>query len=201
MNLTFGCLRKQGNMMKNFKNADELIKAENNDDIQKSDIFTAIDGYNSKITVKKTGKEIKRQVNEVLLPELTAELAVKKAEANAELERCGTAPTHDIPYYWMHDLKLDCGYKFYEWDETYIPNKADARWGIYESLSAPDAIERRGNAPEDAAQAEARRKYNDLVHAICEITIDIKACEVLKDISDTASYDLTASQIISLKFS
>ena len=49
-------------------------------DMEKSDIMNAL-SYQSEIKVSKTGKEIKKQIDDVILPELTANLAVKENEA------------------------------------------------------------------------------------------------------------------------
>lgn len=69
-------------------------KAAEEADMEKSDVMDAL-SYQGDIKVSKTGKEIKDQVDTVLLPAMTADLAVKEAEAEKELKNCGTAPTKD----------------------------------------------------------------------------------------------------------
>jgi hypothetical protein len=162
---------------------------------EKSDIMYALGNGNIEIT--KSGKEIKEQVESVLLPELNANLAVKEAEAAEKLGECGTAPTSDPDPWWTGDVKMDVGYKIYGWREMDFC-KPESR--MYDSLSASDEAEKKGNCPTSEAEAKARREYNDIVRAICNIRVDIKACEILKELKDNAQYKLTPRQVITLKF-
>lgn len=162
---------------------------------EKSDIMYALGNGNIEIT--KSGKEIKEQVESVLLPELNANLAVKEAEATEKLGECGAAPTSDPDPWWTGDVKMDVGYKIYGWREMDFC-KPESR--MYDSLSASDEAEKKGNCPTSEAEAKARREYNDIVRAICNIRVDIKACEILKELKDNAQYKLTPRQVITLKF-
>ena len=163
---------------------------------EKSDIMFALGNGNIEIT--KSGKEIKEQVESVLLPELNANLAVKEAEATEKLGECGAAPTSDPDLWWTGDVKMDVGYKIYDdWREIDFC-KTESR--VYDSLSASDEAEKKGNCPTSEAEAKARREYNDIVRAICNIRVDIKACEILKELKDNTQYKLTPRQVITLKF-
>ena len=162
---------------------------------EKSDIMYALGNGNIEIT--KSGKEIKEQVESVLLPELNANLAVKEAEATEKLGECGAAPTSDPDPWWTGDVKMDVGYKIYGWREIDFC-KTESR--VYDSLSASDEAEKKGNCPTSEAEAKARREYNDIVRAICNIRVDIKACEILKELKDNTQYKLTPRQVITLKF-
>ena len=163
---------------------------------EKSDIMYALGNGNIEIT--KSGKEIKEQVESVLLPELNANLAVKEAEATEKLGECGAAPTRDPDPWWTRDVKMDVGYKIYDdWRELDFC-KPESR--VYDSLSASDEAEKKGNCPTSEAEAKARREYNDIVRAICNIRVDIKACEILKELKDNNQYKLTPRQVITLKF-
>lgn len=162
---------------------------------EKSDIMYALG--NGNIEIAKSGKEIKEQVESVLLPELNANLAVKEAEATEKLGECGAAPTSDPDPWWTGDVKMDVGYKIYGWHERDFC-KPESR--IYDSLSASDEAEKKGNYPTSEAEANARREYNDIVRDICSIRIDIKACEILKELKDNTQYKLTPRQVITLKF-
>ena len=162
---------------------------------EKSDIMYALGNGNIEIT--KSGKEIKEQVESILLPELNANLAVKEAEATEKLGECGGAPTSDPDPWWTGDVKMDVGYKIYGWREMDFC-KPESR--MYDSLSASDEAEKKGNCPTSEAEAKARREYNDIVRAICNIRVDIKACEILKELKDNAQYKLTPRQVITLKF-
>ena len=166
------------------------------DSAEKSDIMYALSGGN--IKVNKTGKQIKEQVDNVILPELTAALAVKENEATEKLKECGQAPTACIPTWWTGDVKMDVGYKFYEWRETEWCKPENQR--MYATLSANDEAEKKGNCPTSEGEAIARCAYNEIVRCICNIKADIKACEILKTLKDTTEYELTPRQVLTLKF-
>lgn len=175
----------------------ETEGAEDNaeEETEKSDIMYALGNGNIKVT--KTGKEIKDQVDSVLLPELNSALAVKEAEAITKLGECGNAPTKDPDTWWTGDVKMDVGFKVYDWREReWCQN--DGR--MYPTLSASDEAEKKGNCPTSAAEAKAREEYNELVRCICNIKVDIKACEILKTLKDNTQYELTPRQVITLKF-
>jgi len=198
-----------GRIYGNFTNNEELnsdedkiTKAQDSDkeetkedEVEKSDMMNALDG--GSIKVSKTGKEIKKQVDEVLMPEYTANLAVQKSEADTKLEDCGTAPSKDPDTWWTNGIKIDCGYKIYDWDETYIPQNSGVG---AETFSANDAKDKEVNLPADQEQANARRDYNDKVREICGTLVDIKACEILKELKDGSNYELTPRQVIAFCF-
>lgn len=173
-------------------------KAAEEADVEKSDVMDAL-SYQGDIKVSKTGKEIKDQVDTVLLPAMTADLAVKEAEADKKLKDCGTAPTKDPDKWWTDGIKMDCGYKIYDWDETYVPSN-DGGGKMMSSLSAEDANDKKGNVPENQEQANCRREYNDIVRAICNIKVDIKACEILKTLKDEKTFELSPRQVLALRF-
>lgn len=172
-------------------------KAAEEADVEKSDVMDAL-SYQGDIKVSKTGKEIKDQVDTVLLPAMTADLDVKEAEADKKLKDCGTAPTKDPDKWWTDGIKMDCGYKIYDWEETYVPNNDGGN--MMSSLSASDAEDKKGNVPENQEQATCRREYNDIVRAICNIKVDIKACEILKTLADNKEFELSPRQVLALRF-
>lgn len=172
-------------------------KAAEEADVEKSDVMDAL-SYQGDIKLSKTGKEIKDQVDTVLLPAMTADLAVKEAEADKKLKDCGTAPTKDPDKWWTDGIKMDCGYKIYDWEETYVPNNDGGK--MMSSLSASDAEDKKGNVPENQEQATCRREYNDIVRAICNIKVDIKACEILKTLADNKEFELSPRQVLALRF-
>jgi len=168
--------------------------------IEKSDILYALSGYESKIKFKKSGKEIKEQLNSSVIPTLNAELSTAEAEADEILKECGDAPTHDVPEYWTGDLHIELPYKFYEWDETRVPESNNV--GIVASFS-PDSYQKRccKNAPASQDEADARCKYNEQVRKIANITTDIKACEIVsKNLKDNEQVELTVRQLVAFKF-
>jgi len=156
--------------------------------------------YANNIKVKKTGKEIKDNINTVILPELNAELAIKKVEAANLLEDCGTAPAKDIPEWWTRDLKLDCGFKQYDWDETYVPENDNRIASTLSYENSKEVASKAKNVPETREQADARRKYNDKVREVCDVMADLKACEILNMIGDDEKVELTPRQIITFRF-
>lgn len=181
--------------------ADEIEKEKGEDaeeeDVKKSDIASALS--HGDIKIKKTGKEIKEQLSNVIMPELNAKLAAKETEAANLLKECGNAPTEDAPCWWTDEIKMDCGYKYYNWRETYYEENRDQR--LMPTFTAEDEAAKKGNRPADKAQSEAREKYNDVVRAICRIKVDIKTCEVMaKNLAEGTNYELSAKQAIVLRF-
>lgn len=192
-----------GRIYGTFQNAKEVTVDENgihkadDGEVEKSDIMNAL-SYQGEIKVSKTGKEIKQQVDDVLLPDLNAKLAVKEEEATKKLADCGDAPTRDVDPWWTGDVKMDVGYKVYSWDETYF-NEEKANDSVAGSLSGEEK-KKEFNCPESKEEADCRRCYNDIVRAICNIKVDIKACEILKELKDGTTYDLTPRQVLALRF-
>lgn len=188
-----------------FSNAQDVMRSDDNvekadngeeDAVEKSDILDAI-SYSGDIKVSKTGKEIKEQVDNVVLPELRAKLEEKKNEATEKLKDCGVAPTDDIEPWWAGNTKIDVGFKRYNWDELYFDDRNDNEKfaSSFQNDDAPKV-----NLPENKEQAKARREYNELVRCVSEITADIKACEILKQLKDGSNYELTPRQVIVLRF-
>ena len=165
--------------------------------IEKSDILDAIDRGRNDIIISKTGKEIKNQIDTVLLPDLKTSLYLKQEEADEKLKDCGKAPTTTPDKWWTSCLNIDCGYKIYLWSETYFSNSENK---MVSSFSAEDAEEREGNIPKSQEEATSRREYNDIVRDICDKKVDIRVCEALKQVSDKKEYGLTPRQILILKF-
>jgi hypothetical protein len=176
----------------------ELEKAELTD-IEKSDIMDAI-SYCSQdsFSFKKSGKEIKDKINSIILPEKQAELAVAKGEADTFLSDCGAAPTQDVSRWWLNDIKMDVGYKMYNWEECRLC-KDDY---VSDSLSWEHQNEKpKCNVPQTEDEAKARCKYNDAVERMCRIMVDIKACEILiNNVKDEDSIKMTPRQLAVFRF-
>ena len=94
---------------------------------------------------------------------------------------------------------LNVGYKRYDWEETRMKCIDDS---VCDSLSYEHQEDRpKCNCPKTKDEAEARCRYNDYVQAICEIMVDIKACEILKkNLKDDDSIRLTPRQVVTFKF-
>lgn len=181
--------------------ADEIEKEKGEDaeeeDVKKSDIASALGS--GTIKIKKSGKEIKEQISNIIMPELNAKLAAKETEAANLLKECGNAPTEEVPCWCTDEIKMDCGYKYYNWRESYFEENRDQR--LMPTFTAEDEAAKKGNRPADKAQAEARQRYNDTVRAICNIKVDIKTCEVMtSNLAEGTTYELSARQAIVLRF-
>lgn len=174
-----------------------LLEKSDMTEIEKSDIMNAI-SYGGNFKVKKSGKEIKEQITNVILPTKQAELATEKAKADKLLSECGAAPTNDVCSWWTNDIKMDVGYKVYSWEECCL-RCCD---GVSDSLSWEHQQDKpKCNAPQTEDESTARRNYNDSVQKICHILVDIKACEILtKNLNDKDSIELTPQQVLVFKF-
>lgn len=181
-----------------FEKAIEEGQETEEQEVEKSDIADALSRCDGGVKIKKTGKEIKDQITTAIIPSLTAKLATAEAEATECLKNCGNAPTHDPDKWWTDGIEMDCGYKVYNWREMEF-YESDGRL-MYATLSAQDAAEKRGNAPEDKAQAEWRQKYNDAIRRICNIKVDLKTCEIMSALKDNDEFELNPRQIIALGF-
>ena len=182
------------------KAEDEALfeKAIEEQDVEKSDIADALSRCDGGVKIKKTGKEIKDQIANAIIPSLTAKLATAEAEATESLKNCGNAPTHDTDKWWTDGIEMDCGHKVYNWREMeFFENEGRLTCA---TLSAQDAADKRGNAPEDKAQAEWRQKYNDAIRKICNIKVDLKTCEIMSALKDNDEFELNPRQIIALGF-
>lgn len=172
--------------------------------IEKSDILNAVSSYGNPIKFTKTGKEIKEKLKGVR-SEKEAVLSQAKKDADEILEDCGTSPSTEVPTYWTGELKLDVGYKMYDWNQTYYNEKvSNGVGGFYTSSLSPTQQkekEKKDNSPETEAQAECRRNYNNKVRVIAEVMTDIKAIDILdENLKDGSSYQLDPRQIIAFGF-
>lgn len=173
-------------------------KEEQEEETEKAHIMDAL-GYGNDIKVTKSGKEIKAQVKDVLIPKLNAELEKYKGDADAKLALCGNAPTKTPAPWWTGETEIDVPYKVYDWRETVVENAMDGRIS-YDTLSAEDAATKRGNVPENAEQAQARNEYNEAVRMVCNVLVDLKACDILLSLQDGKEYELIPRQVLTLGF-
>jgi len=167
-------------------------------DIRKADIFNTLKQEENSIRITKTGKQIKQQIDTVVLPELRVKLSALKLKADEKLKDCGERPTKDVYPWWAEGIQIDdCGYKIYDWEETCILNK-ESIVGV--TISSEDVKNKYINVPQTEEEAKARREYNNIIQEICNILVDLKACEILKQIDDNKTYELTPLQVIAFKF-
>ena len=168
------------------------------DDIEKSDIMNAIQ-YGGNIQITKTGKEIKESVQNILIPELNAQLEEKKTAADNLLEDCGDAPRHSTNPWWTDDLRIEVPYKIYEWNEMEYNDRSQT--SVMGSLSAEHSakVDKKYNFAKSVEEAEARRMYNVEVRVISNILVDLRACEILLQLKDNKEYALSPKQLATFR--
>jgi hypothetical protein len=179
---------------------DYVNKAEDND-IEKSDILDAISYGDSAFKFKKSGKEIKDQINNITLPKKNSELAIQKANAVALLNKCGAAPAESVCKYWTHGLDIDCDFKMYLWEECRM--KPDyCKSNISSCIEWQNKDDNNDlNYAENEEQCHCRNKYNDTVNIICNILVDISTCNILlNNIDDSDDINLNVRQLSALCF-
>lgn len=177
---------------------DDAEKAEETD-MEKSDIMEAI-AYSGNIKVKKTGKEIKEQLSKVVIPAKTAALEAKKAEATTYLKDCGDAPTQEPENWRCRQYHIEVPFKMYRWDEMRT-KCCDQR--VVDSLSYEhqEGCKPECNCPKTKDEACARENYMEAVRCVCEIMVDLKACDLLvKNLKDNENIELTPTQVVAFQF-
>lgn len=191
------------NPFEQFENKGEAQPKE----IQKSEIFGALKNYNNPMSVKKTGKEIKDQINKVILPFLAEKKEKIQKELNEFLDTAVVKPTHPC---WMK-IEMDeteFPYKQYAWEEMNFTEKAFGQ--IFKGFGDVDVVEECGESvaapvspyyPQSKEEAEARHKYNNLVEDFRDVIMDIKTANVLvNSLKDEDEYWLNVEQLVGLKF-
>lgn len=205
--------------MKKKENPFEKYGTEEIKEINKSDIFDAMREpvMSGVISIEKTGKEIKDQVNNVILPKLMANFEEQTKKLNNLLTLTGTPPEFPIKYY---KVRLDLPFNEYTWKECHycdhkdkmlkeedesveegaiFNNFADVE-GEFESDIEDKDVYFEKNYPVNIEQAEARCSYNENLHILMEIAVDIKAAQVLTQIAEDNVYRLNVNQSIALGF-
>lgn len=182
-----------------FEQEYEKLKLEKSksEDIEKSDIMNAIN-YDSEIRFNKTGKEIKEQIKNVVLPQKQAELEHKRNEISILLPNCGEMPTNEPCRWWTNGIDVNCGYKVYSWSECeeLRHNCGEVSMSLYDNR--PESC----SCAENAEQAKCRRNYNERVEEFCRILGDIKTCEsLMNNLKDEDKLRLTMQQLTAFKFS
>ena len=184
-------------------------------EINKSDIFNAMREpvMEGTLSIQKTGKEIKDQINSVIMPKLTANYQETINKLDNLLTLTGNPPTFPIRYY---KIKLDLPYKEYDWCETHFCEEKeevveegevfenfadDENYEIAEdeSVVAEDVFFKK-NPPLSAEQAQARCSYNETLRILMEIAVDIKTAQVLLQLEDGKTFKLNVNQSIALGF-
>lgn len=179
-------------------------------EIQKSEIFGALKNYNNPMMIKKTGKEIKAQINDIILPFLANKKDEIQTALSDFLSSAVVLPTNPC---WMK-IKMDeteFPYKQYSWEEMNWSEKSFGQIfkGFGDIEIEEDCCEESCENvakvcpyyPQSKEEAEARQKYNNLVEDFRDVIMDIKTANVLLgSLKDEDEYYLTVEQLVGLKF-
>ena len=176
-------------VMEKSKQVDELQKGEDGEILEKSHIDAF--EYSDKIVFKKSGKDIKAQFALAKVSE-QAENDKLASEIEEALEKCMMTPT-EKPNLWGTKESVVVPYKVFNWNQTYY-NTGNSMHDVSESEESCRAC----NTPEEA---DANRKYNDLVYKWIESSAELKMIDLYANhLDDKKEYELTARQMLALKF-
>lgn len=178
-------------------------------EIQKAEIFSALKQYNNPVMIKKTGKEIKEQIKNVILPYLLSKKEEIQKSLNDFIANTTILPTK--PCYMRIGLEeSEFPYKMYSWEE--INWSVEKSFGqIFKGFGDVEAVDScEGEEcekikfpyyPQSKEEADSRRKYNNLVEDFRDLIMDIKTANVLlNNLQDKEVYYLNIEQLVGLKF-
>jgi hypothetical protein len=170
------------------------IEKDEKEDIEKSQLFDSISDYNNSIKFEKTGKEVKDQITNIVLPAKLADLKIAEANADTFLEDCGDKPARNVEPYWLEGLYVSVPYFIYDYDELReCPSDNES---VSNSIKSSTI-----NYASDSDEVTARRNYNDTVRQICSQIVDIVVCNtILKNLKDNAKLSLTPRQMVAFQF-
>lgn len=175
-------------------------------EINKAEIFEALKQYDNKIMFNKKGKEIKEQVQNVILPFIIQKISDCKFKLNYFLQNTTLPPKQ--PVWCRLELTEDeFPYKLYSWEETNYQEKSVNSlfkgFGDCDSDVACDTAENCCVEPCAASLeiAESRKKYNCCVEELRDLICDFKTANVLiNSLEDEQDYWLNLEQLTALKF-
>jgi len=177
-------------------------------EIQKAEIFGALKNYNTPMMVKKTGKEIKQQINDVILPYLATKQEEIQTKLTEFLSGVTVLPTH--PCWTKIELsESEFPYKQYSWEETNFVENQKSVGLVFKGFGdiegdcpgCGEEIKVSPYYPQSKEEAEARRNYNIAVEDYRDLIMDIKTANVLlKSLKDEDDYYLNIEQLVGLKF-
>jgi len=189
---------KKKNPFENFKEPQEINKAE---------VFGALKNYNNSVMIKKTGKEIKDHIQNVILPFLLAKKEDLKLKIDTFLSNTIVMPSSPC---WtrIRFSEEEFPYKQYSWEES---NWIEKSFGYLfkgfgdcdEECEEGECIEKKIDFyyPQNKEEAKARSEYNKDVEDYRDILMDIKTANVLiANLKDTDEYFLNLEQLTALNF-
>lgn len=173
---------------------DQVTKGEEND-LEKSHVTDAFAYGQNKITFKKKGSEIKdKMAAEKARIERENEDIENKIEDCREDFVCN--PTQTPSMYGARE-RVKCPYKVFNWNQTYY-SSTDNGMNAVSAMGEGDIDCQPCGSPEEA---ECNSKYNQLVYDWIDNCAEIFTLELYENnIEDNKSYELTAEQMLSLKF-
>lgn len=192
------------NVFEQFDNHDENIKV-----IEKAEIFSTLKNYNNPVMFKKTGKEIKEHIKNVIIPYLVEKTDDTKSKIDTYLAGVSVLPTKPC-YVKLEMTEDEFPYKLYSWEETnYVEKSVDSVGSIFKGFGdidvtdADESVEVKINPyyPTSKEEAEGRCKYNCLVEDFRDLIMDMKTANVLiKNLENNQEYWLNLDQLTALKF-
>lgn len=157
------------------------------DELEKGVVTDSFNSYNAnKLSFSKTGKEIKTQIANVLIPALTAQKAALSAQLLLVAKNCGeTDPDQPLSSY------------HYRGFAAVLPKMMTYSWACCEQPYDNTTNTR----PAMTDEMKACNQYNELVYQIVSTAADIEYCGMLtRNLSDTGKFELTPEQVLGLQF-
>jgi hypothetical protein len=174
------------------KSTDNLVKAETTEDaeednLEKGLIQDSFSSYNAnKLAFTKTGKQIKDQINNTILPALNTQ----KTDLTTKLIAAGKLCGDDDP-----DQQV--GSWYYKGFGKTLPMMMVYSYKMCE----PEYDSYSKSYPEKTDDQKARQQYNELVYAVISTCGDIEYCSMLsRNLDDKTKFELTPDQLSGLQF-
>lgn len=175
------------------KPTEEFSKAQEND-IEKSHVSSAFQ-YSDKFKFKKKGKELIEKIFSVKedIEVENEEIADKISEALTNLSKTPT----EKPSLWGIKENVKVPFKVFNWNQTYYHND-----GGLERASCIGETSGENCMPcESHEEAKANSAYNSLVHQWIDNQSEIILLNLFeKNINENETYELSAEQMLALKF-
>jgi hypothetical protein len=177
-------------VMEKAKVVETLEKGESGDELEKSHIDAF--EYSDKIVFKKSGKDIKEKFAAAKVEE-QAENERYAKEIEDALEKCTMTPS-EKPSLWGTREMITVPYKVFNWNQTYYSTDGG---NVYDTSESEESC-RACNTPEEA---ECNRMYNNAVYKWIDSCVELKTIDLYaNNLDDKETYELTARQMLALKF-
>ena len=197
------------NPFEQFEKTQQQLQQDEPKEIQKAEIFSALRNSNNPLHIKKTGKEIKEHIQNVILPMLADKKDALATSIATFLENASVLPQQKS---WMGRILIteeEFPYKQYTWEEQNWCEKAfGSIFKGFGEVECDECCEGTPVAqvpspyyPQSKEEAEARRQYNIWIEDYRDLIYDIKTANVLiSNLKDEDEYWLTVEQLAALNF-